>query len=70
MLALKVMVFILLEEQADEYPPIDAQTLAEVFEEKKEDIISAEQKIVYANNYDIIIHHPQRILKVIFKIAY
>ena len=70
MLALKVMVFILLEEQADEYPPIDAQTLAEVFEEKKEDIISAEQKILYANNYDIIIHPPQRILKVLFKIVY
>ena len=49
MLALKVMVFILLEEQADEYPPIDAQTLAEVFEEKREDIISAEQKILYAS---------------------
>ena len=54
----------------DEYPPINAKILADLFGEDKDAIISAEQKILFGNNYEVIIHPPQRIFKVLLLYIY
>ena len=50
--------------EADDYTPIDADTLGNLFSESASDIISAEQKLMYAIHYEIYVHTPYRTCRV------
>ncbi|KAK8808834.1 hypothetical protein WA588_004475, partial [Blastocystis sp. NMH] len=53
----------LLAVKADDYTPIDADTLGGLFSEATADIIEAEQKLMYGIHYEIYIHTPYRICR-------
>ena len=66
LLAVKVSLLTPADAKADDYTPIDADTLGGLFSEATADIIEAEQKLMYGIHYEIYIHTPYRICRVEF----
>ena len=69
LLAIKVHTILHVLVQADDYTPIDAETLGNLFSEAASDIISAEQKLMYAIRYEIYVHTPYRTSRVGIKMG-
>ena len=55
---------ILLAYKADEFCMVKAESIARTLHLNEEEIIKTEQKVLYALNYEIVVHTPCRIVRV------